>query len=307
MRIHLDTDLGGDADDLAALAMLLGDPDVEITGITVSTDTTGHRTAYTRHVLELAGRADIQVAGGAAGLLGIPPVELGAHDHRYFPDFDFDAPILRDPPGAALDLLARSVGAGATVIAIGPFTNLAALEAMRPGTLRAAPVAVMGGYVGSPRPGYPQWPPNMDFNVQCDRVAARTVFEQLDPLITPLLVCMDVALETLDIAPLEAGGPLSRLVALQGQLQFADSGFESLVAANPALPRDLLNFQWDPLACGAALGWDCITVSEVPLELVDRNGALSFEERPGAPARRVVTAVDAPAFRERWLERVVRV
>ena len=307
MRIHLDTDLGGDADDVAALAMLLGDPEVEITGITVCTDNTGLRTALTRHVLGLAGRVDIPVAGGGAGLLGMPPQTFATHDARYFPAFDFRAPIQRDQPGAALDLLALSIEAGATVIAIGPFTNLAMLEAMRPGSLARAPLAVMGGYIGSPQPGYPQWPAAMDFNVQCDAVAARTVFEQANPLITSLLVCMDVALESVDIAPLQAGGPLSQLVALQAQVQFGESGFERLVAENPSLPRGLLNFQWDPLACAAVLGWDCLTVSELPLALVERDGALAFEEQPGARPRRIVTAVDAPAFREQWLERVVRV
>ena len=306
-RIHIDTDLGGDADDLCALAMLLGDPDVEVTGITVSTDTMGRRTAYTRHVLELARREDIPVAGGAAGLLGIAPVEFVDHDARFFPEFDFEAPIVRDSPGAALKLLSRSIEAGATVIAIGPYTNLAALEAMRPGSLRRAPLAVMGGYLGAPGGGYPQWGPGMDFNVQADRVASRVVFEQGDPLITPLLMCMDVALETGDLPALEAGGPLSKLVALQGRLQFADSGFERLVAENPALPRDMVNFHWDPLACAAALGWECIMISEVPLALVERDGWLAFEEQAGAPLRRIVTAVDVAAFRSRWLERVVRV
>ena len=38
MRIHLDTDLGGDPDDACALAMLLGWPEVEMVGITTTTD-----------------------------------------------------------------------------------------------------------------------------------------------------------------------------------------------------------------------------------------------------------------------------
>jgi hypothetical protein len=43
VRIHLDTDLGGDTDDACALAMLLGWPDVEITGITTVADPGGRR------------------------------------------------------------------------------------------------------------------------------------------------------------------------------------------------------------------------------------------------------------------------
>lgn len=66
-RIHLDTDLGGDLDDLCALAMLLrwpGDEPVQITGITVVGDTGGRRTGMVRRVLEIAGRTDIPVAAG---------------------------------------------------------------------------------------------------------------------------------------------------------------------------------------------------------------------------------------------------
>jgi inosine-uridine nucleoside N-ribohydrolase len=34
LRVHLDTDFGGDTDDACALAMLLGWPGVEVVGIT---------------------------------------------------------------------------------------------------------------------------------------------------------------------------------------------------------------------------------------------------------------------------------
>ena len=36
LKVHLDTDLGGDSDDLCALAMLLKWPNVQITGITTN-------------------------------------------------------------------------------------------------------------------------------------------------------------------------------------------------------------------------------------------------------------------------------
>jgi len=40
-KVHLDTDLGGDIDDLCALALLLRWPGVEITGITTVIDDGG--------------------------------------------------------------------------------------------------------------------------------------------------------------------------------------------------------------------------------------------------------------------------
>ena len=44
-RVHLDTDLGSDTDDLCALAMLLGWPGTTITGVTTNTDPGGLRPA----------------------------------------------------------------------------------------------------------------------------------------------------------------------------------------------------------------------------------------------------------------------
>ena len=54
--IHVDTDIGGDTDDLCALVMLLGWPDVEVTGVTTSTEVDGVRAGFARYVLQLAGR-----------------------------------------------------------------------------------------------------------------------------------------------------------------------------------------------------------------------------------------------------------
>jgi inosine-uridine nucleoside N-ribohydrolase len=61
-KIHLDTDLGGDIDDICALAMLLRWPDVDLTGITTVAEDNGRRAGYVRYVLELEGRKDIPVA-----------------------------------------------------------------------------------------------------------------------------------------------------------------------------------------------------------------------------------------------------
>ncbi|HEY3290035.1 MAG TPA: nucleoside hydrolase [Anaerolineae bacterium] len=64
-RVHLDTDIGGDIDDLCALAMLLKWPGARITGITTVADDAGRRHGYVRHVLAQAGREDIPSAAGA--------------------------------------------------------------------------------------------------------------------------------------------------------------------------------------------------------------------------------------------------
>src|SRR5215471_10934687 len=65
MRVHLDTDLGGDPDDACALAMLLGWPGVDLIGITTTIDPGGRRAGCVAHCLRLAGREDVPVAAGA--------------------------------------------------------------------------------------------------------------------------------------------------------------------------------------------------------------------------------------------------
>ncbi|HEU5318876.1 MAG TPA: hypothetical protein VFX49_22375, partial [Chloroflexota bacterium] len=55
-KVHLDTDIGGDVDDLCALAYLLRAPGVELTGVTTNLELDGRRAGYVRYVLELEGR-----------------------------------------------------------------------------------------------------------------------------------------------------------------------------------------------------------------------------------------------------------
>jgi purine nucleosidase len=69
-RIHLDTDIGGDTDDLCALAMLLGWADVELVGVTTCSDSGGLRAGLARYALRLAGQEGLPVAAGADGSLG---------------------------------------------------------------------------------------------------------------------------------------------------------------------------------------------------------------------------------------------
>src|SRR5437899_2396785 len=126
MRLHLDTDLGGDTDDLCALAFLLAAPGVEITGITTCLEHSGKRAGYVRFALGLADRTNIPVVAGAdGGLLGLRcPAGLPA-ERDYWPE---SVPAYPSRAGEALALLDDSIEQGATIVAIGGYTNLALLE-----------------------------------------------------------------------------------------------------------------------------------------------------------------------------------
>jgi purine nucleosidase len=252
MKIHLDTDLGGDLDDLCALAMLLRWPEVELTGITVVGDTNGRRTGYVRYALALEGRGNIPVAAGAETSGGFYPYDLGLpSEERYYPE---PVPPSPNPVEQAIQLLKQSIEQGATIIGIGPYTNLYLLELQYPGILKQANLVLMGGYIYPTRPGYPDWKNDYDFNVQVDIRSARHVLQHSNPTLVPLSVTAETALRRAYLETLRAAGPLGQLIARQAEEFAIDEKNELRYGETcPGLPRDIINFQHDPLA--SAVAW----------------------------------------------------
>jgi inosine-uridine nucleoside N-ribohydrolase len=271
-RLHLDTDLGGDIDDLCALALALSWPAVELTGITTNQDDRGRRAGDVRNALHLAGREDVPVAAGADVALGCFRIFPGLPDAAvYWPEPIPPAPSSLD---VALDLLERSIRQAATIVALGTYTNLALLERRAPGILRDARLVLMGGYVYPPRAGLPAWNHEMDWNVQNDVQSAFAVIQRGDPLFVPLTVTLETALRRADLPALRAAGPLTQLIARQAEAFAADQQNEARYGQTCAgLPDDTINFQHDPLACAIALGWrDGVEISTLPLRTELRDG-----------------------------------
>jgi len=337
-KIHLDTDIGGDIDDLCALAMVLKWPGAELTGVTTVAEHHGKRAGMVQYVLGLAGRTDVPVAAGAEASLecyrvfqGLPdeavywpePIDAmnivnNAHIPEYLP---LPAPDLRGEKGEggmrgvpALDLLERSLSQGAVIVAIGPYTNLALLEQRSPGILQTARLVLMGGYVFPPRPGFPAWNYEMDWNVQVDVQSALNVLEHSRPTLVPLAVTVETALRRLYLPRLRQSGPLGQLIARQAEAHAIEYKNEQTYGqACPDLPGrwfvapDIINFQHDPLACAIALGWDeGVEVREYPLKSEIRDGWLRQTVDPGGKPARLVTGIDAARFNEFWLDTVTK-
>ncbi len=301
MLVHLDTDFGGDIDDACALAMLLGQPDVELAGITTVADRAGCRAGDARYCLNLAGRDAIPVVAGAgASMTTLQSADPVIGDERYWPS---GLPCCPSPPGAALDLLLRNIERGATVVAIGPWTNLALLEIARPGSLHRAPVVATGGWTGLGT-GLPPWGPEMDFNVQWDTRAAEIVAAAAQLTLVPLPVTLTAHLRAADLPRLRASGPLGELLARQGQAHGHDFHMTELGRLHTGLPDDLLNFQYDAVACAVAHGWPGAIVEETRLHLIHDGELARFQ--PGTTGRpiRVLTDLDSPGFTEYWLNAV---
>jgi purine nucleosidase len=301
VRVHLDTDIGGDPDDACALAMLLGWPGVVVVGITTTIDPGGIRAACARYCLSLAERGEIPVAAGAERSMTTGQRADPFTDERYWPALD----PLPAPADAALDLLRTSIEGGATVIAIGPYTNLAELEQQRPGILRRASIVVMGGWTEPPADGLPPWGPDRDWNVQWDTAAAEVVAASTERLtLTPFSATLRAHLRAAELPRLRASGALGKLLARQAEAFAKDHGLSDLAAKHPALPADLLIFHHDPLACAAALDWPGAEVTEIALSHGFEGDLFRWRADPAGRPTRVVTDVDPEAFSRDWLAAV---
>jgi inosine-uridine nucleoside N-ribohydrolase len=303
-KVHLDTDLGGDIDDLCALAMLLRWPEVDLTGITTVGEDHGRRAGYVRYVLGLAGKRDVPVAAGAdvsqgfyRSNMGFPPEE------RYWPERIVPSP---NSPQEAINLLRSSIEQGATVIGIGPYTNLYLLDIQYPGILMQANLFLMGGYIYPPRSGFPKWGNDMDFNIQVDVKSAKHVLENSNPTLIPLSVTVETSLRRAYLDDLRISGALGRLIARQAEAFAVDEKNETRYGETCAgLPRDTINFQHDPLACAIALGWnEGVEIEEVPLVLEEKDGWLTERIANSGKLVRVVTRVDGARFDEFWINRM---
>lgn len=302
-KIHLDTDLGGDIDDLCALAMLLRWPDnVELSGITTVAEANGRRAGYVRYVLKLEERNDIRVAAGADVSQGFYRyAELGyPAEERYWPEPINPSPNSLDD---AIQLLKRGIEQGLTIIAIGPFTNLYLLDIQYPGILMDANLFLMGGYIYPIRAGFPDWGNDMDWNIQVDVKSAKHVIENSNPTLIPLSVTVETALRRAYLDDLRTAGEVGQLIAEQAEAFAVDEQNEKSIGETcEGLPRDIINFQHDSLACAIALGWnEGIEMEELPLLVEEKDGWLHEQIHPTGRPVRVVTKVDGPRFNEFWL------
>jgi len=305
VRLHLDTDLGGDPDDACALVMLLGTADVELTGITTTIDPGGRRAGCVAFLLDMLGRTDVPVTAGAA--MSLTKREVAEPDERLFPTGVRPRPA---PAGAALDALERAVAEGVRIAAIGPLTNLAALELLRPGVLAAADLVVMGGWADDPGPGLPDWGPERDFNVQWDAHAAEVVAAAAGRLtLVTIPATLATPLTSRDLPRLRALGPVGGLLAKQSEARRDEAGYAELAHGHRRLPDDLVTFHFDPVAAAVAAGWDGVLIRRQRLSTSVEDGVLRWCADDGGRTVDVVVEVDGAAFAEHWftaLERATR-
>ena len=304
MKLHLDTDLGGDIDDLCALAMLCKWPGIQLSAVTTNQDNGGRRAGYVRYALNVAGKPHIRVAAGADATLACYRFYSALPDEiRYWPQPITPAP---GPIDEALDLLQQSIGNGDLIVGIGAYTNLALLEKRNPGCLEKANLCLMGGHAFPIPDGFPQWDYSMDWNMEIDSQSALFVLERANPLLVPMTVTLQTWLRRADLPALRQSGPLGRLMARQADAWTEDHRLDAKFGLTcSGLPDDTINFQHDPLACAIALGWkEGIQIEEIPIVSEIQETWLRQRVDPAGKPTRVVTHVDGAKFADFWLKLV---
>lgn len=217
VSVILDTDIGGDVDDLLALAVLLASPEVDLRAVTCVYGDVWTRARIALKALALKGTREVPVAAGAERALnGERHLLCGKDDGVGFLT-PADANLRPADAHAAQLIVDMVMGEPGEVhiVAIGPLTNLA-LALLREPLLakNAASITVMGGVVGDPeRPELP-W---VDYNFACDPEAARIVLASGAALsLVPLDVTMQVHISAADVAGVRAAGdPFSLALADQ--------------------------------------------------------------------------------------------
>ena len=270
----IDCDPG--ADDALALLMALAAPSLSVRVVTVVAGNAPVSVcaANARRVLDLAGRHDIPVIAGAAG-----PRRGGAVPDAVVHGADglagLDLPPPSRPPDGADAPAAMADAMPATVLALGPLTNLAAAAdaGLAPGRL-----VVMGGAIG---PG--NMPSGAEFNLAVDPEAARSVLARPVTLV-PLDVARAALATRWRIGAVAAAGPVGARIA----------PMLAAYAAADARENGLAGGMWPDAHAVAALlepglyAWRRATVT------VDGAGRTGFDwDREGAL---VAVAVDEDGF-----------
>lgn len=298
LHYHLDTDFGGDPDDFAALLMLLGMPDVRLTGITTVLDDTGLRAGAVRQVLDAVGRTDIPLCAGAR--VGLTKSDKPSIREDFWPDI---TPLPAKSPGESLGTIERSMWMRSTLAIIGPYTNGAMFERVRGGLTRERRIVHMGGLIEPPADGLPQWTAADDFNIQFDTRALEELYKGFaDITMVPMSVAMNAWITKSDVERIRLSGPLGVRLADQIQAWAFEQNWFQIGNQYPALPPDLAGIMWDPLTALVATGWEGATLEPMHLMPIIENGIIHFEhdEKEGRPVD-VLSSFDGDAFRQVFL------
>jgi purine nucleosidase len=336
----LDVDTG--IDDSLALLYAAASPEVDLVAATcVSGNVDAHQVGInTRAILELAGRADVEVAmGRQTPLLRALETTPETHGPQGLGHAELAAPSRPLSDRHAVDLIleeARRRPGEVTLVTLGPLTNLAIAVLREPGLPRLLRgYALMGGAFGTSG----NTTPTTEWNIHCDPEAARIVFRAwedaiaADPTIQrPLVLGLNVTEqarvttdEVVRLARRAGSTPDDSLALARGEDPMRPV---HSVASNPIVRyvADALRFYFefhadydgfygafihDPLAVAATLDRALVTTEPLHVEVETRGDVtdgLTVADRRKLTGRianlDVAISADIPTFMDRLIERI---
>jgi inosine-uridine nucleoside N-ribohydrolase len=296
-RIHVDTDPG--LDDLLALALAFGSPELRVCGITTVAGNASLEavTENARRFAALVGAA-VPLGRGADAPLALSPVNAV---HVHGPDGRRGIPLPEAGPAelpSAREVLRASLAVHGVerVVALGPLTNVGALVREEPTLFERAEIVWMGGSLSGGNAT-----PLAEFNAWADPEALSAVLESgVRFRIVPLDVTSLVRLRARDLARESFGdAPLARLVE---RLLRALMEIERPFAGEPVA---LLH---DPCAIAAALSPELFRWEEraldVRVEEGRERGRIVADPGASGPGARVAVEARADTIARTVLARV---
>ncbi|WP_251855914.1 nucleoside hydrolase [Herbiconiux sp. L3-i23] len=165
LEVALDTDIGSDVDDLLALAVILGSPELDLKTVATVYGDTALRARIVAKMFAEAGRPAPLIVAGLSDTRSGREVWWPGHEGSTI--VDLAAQAYDADRDAVLDL-----AASASVVPIGPLTNIAA--AIETPECRIARIVMMGGAFDG----------RTEHNIRSDVDAADVVFRSAIPLVT---------------------------------------------------------------------------------------------------------------------------
>lgn len=236
-RIILDTDIGTDVDDAMAVALAVLSTELKVEGITTVYGDVDLRARMVVKILQILGKSNVPVMAGSKdvllrnreiwwlnhegeGLLSDEDEHLD-YDKRHAVDFMIDT-VMKNPGEI-------------TIVAIGPFTNLAIALAREPKIAEnVKKIIVMGGSARLGKNGMEL--EYSDHNVSRDPESASLVFASGAPIVMcGYDVTRQVLITTEDVERLEATGDMLNLAMARMVRRWLDWWKRDFTAMNDPL------------------------------------------------------------------------
>lgn len=282
--ILFDTDIGSDIDDAVALAYLLHEPRCELLGITTVSGEPRERAKLADALCRAAGRTDVPVHSGVERPLLIEQKQPAAPQKSVLERWPHRGGFPANSAVSFLRETIRSRPGEITLLAVGPFTNVAALFAMDPeipSLLRR--LVIMGGVYSETAGRRKEW------NASLDPHATAIMFAADVPglIVYGLDVTLECRLEAMECRHRFRGGVLD-LVAEMAEVWFQE--------------RPTLTFH-DPLAAVGVFHPEVCSYERgsVMVELLSPTlgGVTTFTPAPGGPVE-IAVEVSPDRFLEHY-------